>query len=92
MNWISWLWKDDKTEKFSDTTLRTWLLFWLFYSCVIYFVFIDSQILPEELSILNLISISALGQGGLYLGKRMNERKERTDISQFRITPKGEVE
>lgn len=89
MKWFSWLWIDDSTGKFSDTTLRTWLMFFLFLICVIYLVFIDSQILPEELSVLNLISLSALGQGGLYLGKRMNERKERVDISEFRITQKG---
>lgn len=89
MNWINWLWKDDSTGKFSDTTLRTWLMFFLFFACVIYLIFIDSQILPEELSLMNIISLSALGQGGLYFGKRMNERKERVDISEFRITQKG---
>lgn len=74
MKFINWLWTDDKTGKFSDTTLRTWLLFFLFFALTIYFVFMDTQILPEELSLMNIIAIACLGQGGLYLGNRINER------------------
>lgn len=87
MRFINWIWTDDKTGKFSDTTFRTWILFFLFVSCVIYFVFIDIQILPEELSLMNILAIAALGQGGLYLGKRINE----SSVKRTRIQAKDDL-
>lgn len=67
---VSFLWLDDKTGKQSDTTLRTWILFFVFVAYTIYVAFIDSEITNTDIELLQLLSIAFLGMGGLYLGKR----------------------
>lgn len=67
---ISFLWLDDKTGKQSDTTLRTWILFFVFVVYTIYVAFFDSEITNADIELLQLLSIAFLGMSGLYLGKR----------------------
>lgn len=76
MKYIKWLWTDDKTGKFSNTTFRTWLTFLLLFACFIFWVFIDSDgISPREEILVEVMVWFCLGQGGLYGFKRFSERK-----------------
>lgn len=84
------LWTDDSTGKYSSTALRTWLLFFLFLSyasavgaasVLSLLGVIDAQEkdLKYSLELIWILGVVALGGGGLYLGKRVNERFSRHD-------------
>ena len=73
---MKFLYTDDKTGKFSDTTLRTWIAFFVFIACVIYWVWFDKDGISEgEKILVESLMFFVLGQGGLYAFKRFNERK-----------------
>lgn len=85
---LKFLYTDDKTGKFSDTTLRTWIVFGLFilYAlvlCAIHILVISgifatnvsAEILNSALSLFDVLGFAAFGGGFLYLSKRVNERK-----------------
>lgn len=76
--------RDDKTGQHSDTTLRTWLLFLVFFSYAVALGVVVLLLMTEvitvktvnvgpALELLKVLGIMALGGGGLYLGKRWNE-------------------
>ena len=78
--------KDDRTGEISGTTIRTWLVFGLFfvYAMVlaVLLVLVALGVIDTEnprfdtaLELLSIIGFLAFGQGGLYLGKRVNEKK-----------------
>lgn len=82
---IRWIWTDDKTGKFSDTTLRTWLMFIVFgLFAIILALAISLQLFgklsitliafDQALSLLETLGVFALGNSALYLGKRINEK------------------
>jgi len=76
MKFINWLWNDDKTGKFSDTTLRTWIAFFLFVGCTIYWVWFDHDgIQVNEEILVQTLMFFCIGQGTLFAAKRFNERK-----------------
>lgn len=79
MKYLCFFWTDDKTGNFSDTTLRTWIIFVVFLIFVLYLMLFADEVKSGQLEILNLLSLTALGQGGLYLGKRFNERRANKD-------------
>lgn len=70
------IWRDDKTGKFSATTLKSWILFCLLIALCVYLVFIDDEISNGDISVLEIVAMASFGQGALYLGKRVNERRE----------------
>lgn len=84
---MKFLYTDDKTGKFSDTTLRTWIAFIVFIVYVIYLGFIDTEILPADIEILQLLSVSWLGMGALYLGKRTLGRDSVQSQEDFSFPP-----
>lgn len=75
---MKFLWTDDKTHRFSDTTLRAWLLFFLFFFtalAMIIFELVSPGSISERAIVLLDVTVVAAGSGGaLYLGKRVNER------------------
>ncbi|NCN11246.1 MAG: hypothetical protein GW938_15520 [Leptospira sp.] len=76
MKVFSWLWTDDKSGKFSDTTFRTWIAFLLFIGCTVYWVWFDSNgIQSQEEILVQTLMFFVLGQGTLFAAKRFNERK-----------------
>ncbi|WP_061236278.1 hypothetical protein [Leptospira santarosai] len=70
---MKFLWRDDKTGQFSDTTLRTWIVFLVFLAACIYYIFIIDKISEQQFSLIEMLAYFCLGQGALYLGKRVNE-------------------
>ncbi|HPA70784.1 MAG TPA: hypothetical protein PKY31_00855 [Spirochaetota bacterium] len=79
------IYTDDRTGTYSSTTLRTWLLFFLFFiyaSAVAVmsilalagFIISTDKDLKQSLELIWILGVIALGGGGLYLGKRINER------------------
>lgn len=72
---MGFLYKDDKSGKFSDTTLRTWILFFLFvgYAIVIGIKSFFQPIDKIHFTLLDTFAFTAFGQSGLYLGKRVSE-------------------
>ncbi|WP_017863255.1 hypothetical protein [Leptospira santarosai] len=70
---MKFLWRDDKTGQFSDTTLRTWIVFLVFLAACIYYIFIIHKISEQQFSLIEMLAYFCLGQGALYLGKRVNE-------------------
>jgi hypothetical protein len=76
---MKFLYTDDKTGKFSDTTLRTWIAFIVFIAYVIYLGFFDTEIQSADIEILQLLSLSWLGMGALYLGKRTLNKESSYD-------------
>ncbi|WP_061216039.1 hypothetical protein [Leptospira santarosai] len=70
---MKFLWQDDKTGQFSDTTLRTWIVFLVFLAACIYYIFIIDKISEQQFSLIEMLAYFCLGQGALYLGKRVNE-------------------
>jgi len=85
---LKFLYTDDKTGLFSDTTLRTWIVFTVFivYALVLcgvhVLVFADlltthvpDNILDSALALFDALGVIVFGNGILYLGKRINERK-----------------
>ncbi len=87
---LKFLYTDDKTGLFSDTTLRTWLLFILFFvaaillltaSVAISFGMLNVKDIPEGiLDFFSSLGVFCLGGQAAYLGKRINERLERKRI------------
>lgn len=74
---MRFLFKDDKTGKPSDTTLRTWIVFILVISYLIS-LSVLSILSPDSLRPLHMDLIQWLivfygTVGSLYLGKRINE-------------------
>lgn len=83
LQWLKWFWTDDKTGKHSDTTLRTNVLYLIFYvvlvTCVVKTLFSDAPLdvyIQSVIDLLTYLSIAAGGQGLLYLGKRWTETKQ----------------
>lgn len=85
---LKFLYTDDKTGLFSDTTLRTWIVFAVFilYAivlCVVHILVIadilkthvPDNILDSALTLFDALGFIVFGSGILYLGKRINERK-----------------
>ncbi len=85
---LKFLYTDDKTGLFSDTTLRTWILFAVFivytlFLCVIHVLVIagklvtpvSPQILDSAISLFDALGVAVFGGGFLYFAKRVNERK-----------------
>ncbi|EKO53520.1 hypothetical protein LEP1GSC132_0946 [Leptospira kirschneri str. 200803703] len=74
---MKFLLKDDKTGKSSDTTLRTWIVFFLvvFYLIVlsILSVFSPDSLRPLQMDIIQWLIVFYVTVGSLYLGKRINE-------------------
>lgn len=70
---MKFLWQDDKTGTFSATTLRTWVVFFVFLASCIYFLFFEEEISESRLSLIEMLAYFCLGQGAFYLGKRVNE-------------------
>lgn len=82
------MWKrfylDDKTNRWSDTTIRTWLLFALLFlysiflavSIVIDLFTTNSKNFANAFSFYELLALVTAGGGTLYLGKRMTQKKE----------------
>ncbi|EMK12921.1 MULTISPECIES: hypothetical protein [Leptospira] len=70
---MKFFWRDDKTGTFSDTTLRTWVVFFVFLVSCVYFLFFAEEISESRLSLIEMLAYFCLGQGALYLGKRINE-------------------
>ncbi|MGJ4784108.1 hypothetical protein ACQV5J_07945 [Leptospira interrogans] len=70
---MKFFWQDDKTKQFSDTTLRTWIVFFLFFSACIYYIFVKDELSEQKLTLIQILAYFAIGQGCLYLGKRVNE-------------------
>lgn len=75
---MKFLWTDDKTHRFSDTTLRTWLLFFLFFFTALAMIILElakpGSVTERAIVLLDVTVIAAGGGGALYLGKRVNER------------------
>lgn len=80
--WLRWFWTDDKTGEHSDTTLRTNVMYLIFY--VVLIVSVIRTLLSDApldiyirsvIDLLTYISIATGGQGLLYLGKRWTEMK-----------------
>ena len=78
---MSFLYKDDRTGRFSGTTLRTWLLFILFYTHAVLLVVTPLMGFGEfseiSLELLHSLGIFSMGGGALYLGKRVQEGRGR---------------
>ena len=85
---LKFLYTDDKTGAFSDTTLRTWIVFGVFiiYAlmlCAAHILVIagvltahvPDNILDSALALFDALGVIVFGSGILYLGKRINERK-----------------
>ncbi|EMI72230.1 hypothetical protein [Leptospira noguchii] len=74
---MKFLSKDDRTGKSSDTTLRTWIVFFLvvFYLIVlsILSVFSPDSLRPLQMDIIQWLIVFYGTVGSLYLGKRINE-------------------
>ncbi|MBE7439108.1 MAG: hypothetical protein HS115_11675 [Spirochaetales bacterium] len=75
---MKWFYTDDRTGKFSGTTLRSWLLFLLCFSYALALAigsFLGLEISSAQLDLLGLL-LMAFGAGGmLYMGKRINESR-----------------
>ena len=78
---MRFLYTDDRTGKFSDTTLRTWIAFIVFIVYVIHLGFFDTEIQAADIEILQLLSVSWLGMGALYLGKRTLAKEPPSELS-----------
>lgn len=88
MKWYERFYRDDKSGKYSDTTVRAWLVFALFflYASGLSVAMIGAAFVPAlfsspakidgSLNLLEILMYGFLGVGGLYLGKRFNERRE----------------
>lgn len=78
---MKFLYTDDKTKAFSDTTLRTWLLFFLFFFTALAMIVIElvspGSVTERAIVLLDVAAVAAGGGGALYLGKRVNERNMR---------------
>ncbi|AAN47400.1 MULTISPECIES: hypothetical protein [Leptospira] len=82
---MKFLLKDDRTGKSSDTTLRTWIVFFLVVSYLIVLsilsVFSPDSLRPLQMDIIQWLIVFYGAVGSLYLGKRINENlnsKKRT--------------
>jgi hypothetical protein len=83
---LKFLYTDDKTGKFSGTTLRTWALFLLFFvvalclsvaAVLIAFGCIAVNDFPQGVeSFFVMLGGFCLGNQVFYLGKRINEARE----------------
>ncbi|TGK10962.1 hypothetical protein [Leptospira stimsonii] len=74
---MNFLWQDDRSGRRSDTTLRTWIVFFLviFYLtalCVLSICFPDS-LRPLHMDLIQWLILFYSAVGSLYLGKRVNE-------------------
>lgn len=85
---LKFLYTDDKTGQYSDTTLRTWILYGIFilYTLILCAAFVlaiagvvtpnvSDNILDSAISLLEVLGVASFGGGFLYLSKRINERK-----------------
>lgn len=91
ITWISRLWIDGNSGKFSSTTLRTWLLFWLLF---FYATFLAISVLADlfvsnaknftdAFNLLEILALVFAGGGSLYLGKRIADKPKRdNDLNQ----------
>lgn len=91
---MKFLWTDDHTGKFSDTTLRTWMLFLLaiIFAIALFVLFVLSFVgflndlsgewADKLITLFNTIALAAFGNGALYLGKRVSERPSKSFPSQ----------
>ncbi|EMO80235.1 putative lipoprotein [Leptospira kirschneri str. 200801774] len=70
---MKFLWQDDNTKQFSDTTLRTWIVFFLFLAACVYYIFFIDELSEQKLTLIEILAYFAIGQGCLYFGKRVNE-------------------
>ena len=73
---VKFLYTDDRTGRFSGTTLRTWLLFALFFAQALLLIlgpFIGYAPGQAAMDLLSLLGMFAVGGGALYLGKRFSE-------------------
>ncbi|WP_061271347.1 hypothetical protein [Leptospira interrogans] len=70
---MKFFWQDDKTKQFSDTTLRTWIVFFLFLIACVYYIFVKDELSEQKLTLIQILAYFAIGQGCLYFGKRVNE-------------------
>ncbi|WP_016759390.1 hypothetical protein [Leptospira weilii] len=75
---MKFLWLDDKSGKFSDTTLRAWvaflvLLFYLIGLCILSLMWPDG-LRPLQMDIVQWLIVFNATTGGLYLSKRINEQ------------------
>ncbi|AKP24640.1 conserved hypothetical protein [Leptospira interrogans serovar Manilae] len=74
---MKFLLKDDRTGKSSDTTLRTWIVFFLVVSYLIVLsilsVFSPDSLRPLQMDIIQWLIVFYGAVGSLYLGKRINE-------------------
>lgn len=85
MKWYERFYRDDKTGQYSDTTVRAWMVFALFflYASGLSVAMIAAAFVPAwfsspakidgSLNLLEILMYGFLGAGGLYLGKRFNE-------------------
>jgi hypothetical protein len=77
---MKFLYTDDRSGKFSSTTLRTWLCFALFFfyaTALAIGSFAGLNISSAQLDLLGLLGM-VFGAGGmLYMGKRINESRTR---------------
>ncbi len=74
---MKFLLKDDRTGKSSDTTLRTWIVFFLVVSYLIVLSilsdFSPDSLRPLQMDIIQWLIVFYGAVGSLYLGKRINE-------------------
>jgi len=87
---FKFLYTDDKTGKFSGTTLRTWILFFVFLvvalliggaAVLVAFGCISMQDIPSGV-VSFFVSLGSFCLGGqvFYLGKRFNETRFDTNV------------
>jgi hypothetical protein len=88
MGFLKHFYTDDKSNQYSDTTLRAWLLFALFFffglalAVAMMFaafrpdVFQSPGKIEGALALLEMFGYAYAAAGGLYLGKRINERSQ----------------
>ncbi|EMY78408.1 hypothetical protein LEP1GSC060_2778 [Leptospira weilii serovar Ranarum str. ICFT] len=74
---MKFLFRDDRTGKPSDTTFRTWIVFFLsiFYliALCILSIFSPDSLRPLHIDIIQWLIVFYGTVGSLYLGKRINE-------------------
>lgn len=83
--WFYRFYTDGESGKFSSTTLRTWLLFWLlfFYALVLGIAVLSDLFLSnaknfkDAFNMLELLGLIFTGGGTLYLGKRLATKNKK---------------
>ncbi|WP_061249273.1 hypothetical protein [Leptospira alstonii] len=74
---MKFLFRDDRTEKFSDTTFRTWIVFFLvifyFIALCVLSIFFPDSLRPLHMDIIQWLMVFYGTVGSFYLGKRINE-------------------